>query len=156
MYSNKKDSMTITVHLYQWHQKTDVEALLDSGTTNNFIDQRTVTLLNMGTKALHQPREVRNIDGTPNQAGSITHYCNLWVRQGSKKVQMGFYVANLGRDRLILGHPWFQNFNPIIDWVHNTLIGDEIHIETVGYLSKKENPISELNTVQSPQTIPTN
>jgi hypothetical protein len=39
MYSNKKDSMTINVHLYQWHQKTDVEALLDSGATNNFINQ---------------------------------------------------------------------------------------------------------------------
>jgi hypothetical protein len=156
MYSNKKDSMTVNVHLYQWHQKTDVEALLDSGATNNFIDQRTVTLLNMGTKGLRQPREVRNVDGTPNQAGSITHYCNLWVRQGSKKVQMGFYVANLGRDRLILGHPWFQNFNPVIDWVHNMLMGDEIHIETAGYLSKKVNPVSELSTAQSPETIPTN
>jgi hypothetical protein len=110
----------------------------------------------MGTKALHQPREVRNVDRTPNQAGLITHYCNLWVRQGSKKVQMGFYVANLGHDRLILGHPWFRNFNPVIDWVHNMLMGDEIHIETAGYLSKKENPVSKLSTVQSPETIPTN
>jgi hypothetical protein len=110
----------------------------------------------MGTKVLHQPREVRNVDGTPNRAGSITHYCNLWVRQGSKKVQMGFYVANLGRDRLILGHPWFRNFNPVIDWVHNMLTGDKVHIETAGYLSKKGNPISELNTAQSPETTPTN
>jgi hypothetical protein len=67
---------------------------------------------------------------------------------------MGFYVANLGHDRLILGHPWFQNFNPVIDWVHNTLMGDEIHIETAGYLSKRS-PASELSTVQSPETIPT-
>jgi hypothetical protein len=69
---------------------------------------------------------------------------------------MGFYVANLGRDHLILGHPWFRNFNLVIDWVHNTLTGDEIHIETAGYLSKKGNPVSELSTAQSPETIPTN
>ena len=29
MYSNKKDSMTVKVHLYMQHQKTNVEALLD-------------------------------------------------------------------------------------------------------------------------------
>jgi hypothetical protein len=50
---------------------------------------------------------------------------------------MGFYVTNLGRDRLILGHEWFKTFNPQIDWKHNMLLGDEVVIETAGYLNKQ-------------------
>ena len=49
---------------------------------------------------------------------------------------MGFYVANLGRDRLILGYPWFQKFNPQFDWKTNTLEGDEVEIDTAGYRTK--------------------
>jgi hypothetical protein len=34
MYSNKKDSMTISVQIYMWHKTTITEALLDSGATH--------------------------------------------------------------------------------------------------------------------------
>jgi hypothetical protein len=43
-------------------------------------------------------------------------FCNLWIRQGDKVVKLGFYIANLGSDWIILGHPWFKSFNPSIDW----------------------------------------
>jgi hypothetical protein len=49
---------------------------------------------------------------------------------------MGFYVTNLGRDRLILGHEWFRTFNPQINWKRNALLGEEVVIETTGYLNK--------------------
>ena len=149
MYSNKKDSMTVKVHLYMRHQKTDVEALLDSGATENFIDQRTIDLLHIGTRILPQPCEVRNIDRTHNQAGSITRYCNLWIHQGPKTIKMGFYVANLGHNQLILGHPWFHTFNPTIDWTSNTLTGNAIHIETTAYCDT-----TELNATQLPLPSP--
>ena len=108
--------MTVKVHLYMRHQKTNVEALLDSGTTENFIDQRTINLLHIGTHTLPQPHKVRNVDRTHNQAGSITCYYDLWIHQGSKTIKTIFYVANLGCDQLILGHPWFHVFNPVVDW----------------------------------------
>jgi hypothetical protein len=58
---------------------------------------------------------VHNVDGTANQEGSITQYCNLWIKTGEKEEKLGFFVANLGHDRIILGHPWFKHFNPVID-----------------------------------------
>ena len=58
---------------------------------------------------------------------------------------MGFYVANLGCNRLILGHPWFRTFNPTIDWTSNTLTGETIHIETTAYRDT-----TELNAIQPP------
>ena len=128
--------MTIPLTVNMWHKTTKIEALLDCGATHNFIDSRTIKTLAMGTNPLKQPLIVHNIDGTVNQGGTITHYCNLWVQRGTRTEKMGFYVANLGRDRLILGYPWFKKFNPNFDWDNNILEGDAAEVDTAGYRTK--------------------
>ena len=72
--------MTVEISVHTWHKKAETIALLDSGATHNFIDKRAVKSLGLGTRTLSQPRLVRNVDGTPNQAGTITQYCDLWAR----------------------------------------------------------------------------
>ena len=119
-----------------WHKTTKLDALLDCGATHNFIDLHTIKMLSMGTNLLKQPLIVHNMDGTVNQGGTITSYCNLWVRRGTQVEKLGFYVANLGRDRMILGYPWFQKFNPNFNWETNTLEGDVIEVDTAGYRNK--------------------
>ena len=47
-------------------------ALIDSGATENFIDQETVKKLKLGSKKLSEPVRLRNINGTYNQSGSVT------------------------------------------------------------------------------------
>jgi hypothetical protein len=150
MYSKKKDSMTIRISVHMWHKKTDTMALLDSGATHNFIDPRTITSLGLGTRSLPRPLQVNNVDGTINREGNITKFCNLWICQGGKVVKLGFYVANLGSDRIILGHPWFKSFNPPIDWSTNCLEGDDVIIETAGFCSKTRtlNPVARPSTLQ--------
>ena len=128
--------MTIPLTVNMWHKTTKIEALLDCGATHNFIDPRAIKTLSMGTNLLKQPLLVHNVDGTINRDGTITHYCNLWVRRGKQVEKLGFYVANLGRDRMILGYPWFQKFNPQFDWNTHTLRGDEVEIDTAGYRNK--------------------
>ena len=122
--------MTIPLTVNMWHKTTQTEALLDCGATHNFIDPRAIKTLSMGTNLLKQPLLVHNVDGT------ITHYCNLWVRRSKQVEKLGFYMANLGRDRIILGYPWFQKFNPQFDWNTHTLKGDEVEIDTAGYRTK--------------------
>jgi len=61
--------------------------------------------LKLGSKKLSEPVQLRNIDGSYNKAGSITHYLDLLVSRGNKKVTERFYVTNLGSNRLILGYP---------------------------------------------------
>ena len=119
-----------------WHKMTQTEALLDCGTTHNFIDPRAIKTLSMGTNPLKQPLIVHNMDGTVNHDRTITHYCNLWVRCSKQVEKLGFYVANLGQDQMILRYPWFQKFNPQFDWNTLTLKGDEVKIDTVGYRTK--------------------
>jgi predicted aspartyl protease len=51
------------------------KALLDSGATENFIDETTWQRLGIGQKELGKPITVTNVDGTENKKGKITHYC---------------------------------------------------------------------------------
>ena len=155
MYSSKPDSMTITVRVHMWHKKTNTEALLDSGATHNFIDKRVVKALRLGTRDLQQPLRVNNVDGTENRAGRITEFCNLWLKQGNRTSKQGFYVANLGRDWIILGHPWFRSFNPSINWETNQLEGDNVEMETAGYRGKQQNMKPTINTIDPSPELPT-
>ena len=126
-----------------------VLALLDSGATENFIDKRTVATLGLGTRTLIQPLSIHNVDGTMNQEGQITQYCDLWVRKGKQNTKLRFYVTSLGRDRLILGHPWFRHFNPDIDWPTSSLKGNPVSIKTAGYQTKKRQQVKKLRTTNT-------
>ena len=136
-----------------WHKTTNIEALLDCGATHNFIDPRTIKSLAMGTNLLKQPLIVHNVDGTVNKGGTINSYCNLWVRRGTHVEKMGFYVANLGQDRLILGYPWFQKFNPQFNWKTNVLEGEELEIDTAGYRTKIASTLRAVETTQESMEV---
>ena len=153
MYSTQKNSITISLTVNMWHKTTKIEALLDCGATHNFIDPRTIKSLAMGTNPLKQALTVHNVDGTINQGGTISQYCNLWVRRGKHVEKLGFYVANLGRDRLILGYPWFTKFNPDFDWKNNILEGEEVEIDMAGYRNKIATTLRTVNmTLESDET----
>jgi hypothetical protein len=106
-------------------------ALIDSGATENFIDQETVKKLKLGSKKLSEPIRLRNIDGTYNQSGSVTHFIDLLVNRGGRKITQQFYVTNLGSDRIILGYLWLRAFNPDIDWPNCKLVGPKVKMETM-------------------------
>jgi hypothetical protein len=106
-------------------------ALVDSGAMENFIDRKLVDKLKLGTQRLEQPIKLRNIDGTFNQTGQITHYLDLLTAQGNKKVKERFYVTGLSGVELILGYPWLRNFNPQIDWTTNKLLGPKVQLSTL-------------------------
>jgi len=87
-------------------------ALVDSGTMENFIDQKLVDKLKLGTRRLEQPIKLWNIDGTFNQTGQMTHYLDLLVAHGNKKIKERFYITGLSGVEIILGYPWLRDFNP--------------------------------------------
>ena len=136
-----------------WHKTAETTALLDSGATHNFIDKQAISTLNLGMRLLPKPLTVQNVDGTINQEGQIEKYCNLWVCKGNKRNKQCFYVANLGWDHLILGHPWFKGFNPTIDWSRNIVGGDKFHIETTGHQIKKQH-LRRTRTIEVDPSIP--
>ena len=72
-------SLTLKIKL----QTTDtaetksVTALLDSGATGMFINREYVKKSGFTTRTLSNPIPVCNVDGTPNEAGSITDVVEL-------------------------------------------------------------------------------
>ena len=59
---------------------------------------------------------MRNIDGTGNSGGAITHKVevNMFYKGHVERVQMD--VCELEKTDVILGMPWLAAHNPKIDW----------------------------------------
>jgi len=84
-YMTVKNFVRIQFLLLHYRGQVEEGALLDSGTTENFVDTDTVKRLQLGTTKLNLQRPVYNVDGTENKHGTITHAYNLLVKQGNKK-----------------------------------------------------------------------
>ena len=93
-----------------------VKALLDSGATGMFIDRAYVKANCFPTWTLSSPIPVRNVDGTLNEAGSVTEVVELVLRYWNHLEHAFFAVTSLGSQKVIMGHSWLQKHNPDIDW----------------------------------------
>jgi predicted aspartyl protease len=97
-------------------QKYGVRALVDSGATSLFIDQKYVKSNQIPTTKLPQPILVFNVDGTANMEGSISEVAELLLRYNGHSERALFCATGLGRQNLILGHTWLKDHNPEVDW----------------------------------------
>ena len=103
-------------------QKTvKTKTLLDTGAGGKFIDQNFVRNQKIKTKNLEHPIEVFNVDGTPNKQGTITKYTRLDLTINGCTRPHNLFVTRLGKQKIILGYPWFKQDNPEIDWEKCTL-----------------------------------
>ena len=93
-----------------------VKALLDSGATGLFMDTTFTKEKGFKMEKLKKPLLVRNVDGTTNAGGAITHQveCNMFFKGHMERARMD--VCNLGKTEVILGMPWLTAHNPEIDW----------------------------------------
>jgi hypothetical protein len=119
--------------------KADESALIDSGATDNFIDEDTWKRLGIGRKELARPVTVHNVDGTENKQGKITHYCWLRIVKGDKHMLQRFYITSLGKDRIILGYPFLYDFNPKINWKTGKVSGDSVQLQSSRYIHVAKN-----------------
>ncbi|KAI5116117.1 hypothetical protein M0805_000523 [Coniferiporia weirii] len=112
-----KIPITIIVH----DQNVSTNALIDSGAEGKFIDTKFVIKHRIPTKPLRQPIQVRNIDGTPNQHGTITRFTWRLIKIGGQSITTTFLVTSLGKEDVILGLPWLKRHNPAINWTTGTI-----------------------------------
>jgi hypothetical protein len=92
------------------------QALINCGTTGCFIDIEWAKLNNVPTCPLTKPIPVYNVDGTVNDAGTITNIADviLCYKNHSEHTQLA--VTCLGKQSLILRYNWLRNHNPEINW----------------------------------------
>ena len=133
MYLIMAKKLEVPITLKMFKGTTTKEVLLDIRATKNFIDQSIVDCLKLGTKAMNKLVPVRNIDGTINKTGKITQYINLLVTKGNKKVIHRFFVTGLEGNRIILGYPWLESFNPNINWPAKKILRPTVKLKTLLY-----------------------
>jgi gag-polyprotein putative aspartyl protease len=108
--------MKVPIVIQMSKQRATQNALLDSGATELFIHPRVVHELQLSTSRLHHPRTVRNVDGTNNKLGEVTDEVQLSIHHEDYDEEHRFLVADIGEDDVILGYPFFEAANPLIDW----------------------------------------
>jgi hypothetical protein len=72
VYLSLRKSMTIKAYIHTASKRAEVESLLDSGATENFISEDLAYRMRTPIIRLHKPRPLFNIDGTKNRKGR--HY----------------------------------------------------------------------------------
>jgi len=93
-----------------------VKALLDSSVTGMFMNKKMAAKHGFRLQKLERPVAVRNVDGTNNSGGAITHQVEVNMYYKSHVERMRMDVCDLEKTDVILGMPWLQAHNPEINW----------------------------------------
>jgi len=97
--------LNIRVEKVNMHEDVMVKALLDSGMTEMFMDKKMAAKHRFRLQKLERPVAVRNIDGTDNSGGAITHQVEVNVYYKSHIERIRIDVYELGKTDIILGMP---------------------------------------------------
>jgi NADH:ubiquinone oxidoreductase subunit len=79
--------------------------------------------LRLPTNRLHHPRTVRNVNETNNKLGKVTDEVQLSIHHENYNEEHRFLVVDIGEDDIILGYPFFEAANPLIDWLTGRMRG---------------------------------
>jgi hypothetical protein len=99
-----------------------VSTLVDFGATFSFIDQTFVTQHNIPVVKKSTPIPVKVIDGRTIASGVITHEITpleLCIGKHAKNIVLN--IITTPNHPVILGLPWLEAHNLIIDWQSRTL-----------------------------------
>ena len=107
--------MKVGLEKLESYEGVVVKALLDSGTTDLFMDTTFAREKGFKMEKIRNPLLVKNVDGTINVGGAIMHQveCNMFFKGYVERVRMD--MCNLGKMEVILGMPWLVAHNPEID-----------------------------------------
>jgi hypothetical protein len=88
-------------------------AMVDSGTMGNFIHPRFIELHELVTKP-REPLVVNDVNG--RLLSRINRQAEIWMTIGGHSKMLTFDIAPLGKHNIVLGLPWLQQHNPIMQW----------------------------------------
>jgi len=97
--------LNIGIEKINMHEGVIVKALLDSGATGMFMNKRMAAKYGFKLQKLKRPIIVRNVNGTNNSEGAITHQveANVYYKGHVKRIRMD--VCDLGKIEVILEMP---------------------------------------------------
>ena len=103
------------------NQNFTSNTLIDCGAQGRFIDKKLALKKGIALTRLKMPVTPINIDGTENKSGKIEYVTWLNLHFSNIKMITRLLITDLGKEQIILGLPWLQEYNPIIDWAKGTI-----------------------------------
>jgi hypothetical protein len=100
-----------------------ITTLIDSGSSDCFMDPSTATSLNLSPAPLEHPLRLCLFDGSSASAGLITKAVNLICRfPHGPEQELRFLLTPLDSTvGAVLGHQWLQKNNLDIDWTTSSI-----------------------------------
>src|SRR5258705_258882 len=131
---NSPRSPNIQVKLTSLTSLTSISTsvLLDSRATGMFITQSFVQKHQLETTPLPQPVLVRNVDGSPNENGSVMEEVHVTLHFGHHSKRAHLTVANLGQQMVIIGHSWLTLHNLEVDWISQKVLMTRCAVSCTG------------------------
>jgi len=93
--------LNIGVEKVDTHEGIKVKVLLDSSTTEMFMDRKIAIKNGFKLQKLERPVVVRNVNGTNNSGGAITHQVETNVYYKSHVERMKIDICNLKRTDIV-------------------------------------------------------
>ena len=120
--------MTIRFYVHSIAKRAEAVALVDSGTTENFMNLTYARWLKLPIRSLEKPWKIFNVDGTENKSRELKYYTDLKVQTGSHRSPLRFFLTDLGENKAILGYSWFAATQPKIDWKRGWIDSSQLPI----------------------------
>ena len=106
----------VNVQLHGEKETVTINAMVDSGATEVFIDSEVCKKHGIKMIRAKNPREIYLADGKPSAMGPVTHTTEVPMDISNHRELATFQVANLQQHELILEMPCLREHNPTIDW----------------------------------------
>jgi hypothetical protein len=97
-------------------EEAATEAMVNTSATGDLINQDFVNQTGLPTRKLIQLILVYNVDGTPNETGSINEVINMVMSYNRHSKCILLAVIQLGKQSMILGFTWLKKHNPKINF----------------------------------------
>jgi hypothetical protein len=83
--------------------------------------------------------------------GDIQFYTDLELTQGERKVNLRFFLTEIGERSIILGYPWFAAIQPAIDWARGWIDTEQLPVILKTEAAKKARFIPrQINVLRRP------
>uniref|UniRef100_A0A3P9HPM2 Gypsy retrotransposon integrase-like protein 1 n=1 Tax=Oryzias latipes TaxID=8090 RepID=A0A3P9HPM2_ORYLA len=120
--SGHKNFMYLPVKVDLQTQVHELQALVDSGAEQSFIDQDLVTQLSIPIEPLETPVKTAGLGGqllsrTPHRTKPI----HLLI-SGNHHEHLQLFITNAPQNPIVLGFPWLRLHNPHLDWTQGHIV----------------------------------
>jgi len=72
----------------------------------------------------------------------------LYIWHNGRQEGTIFFITNLGKDHMILGYPWLEQFNLDIDWENGRILGTPITMKTPAAVNKERLQVRKTTMAQ--------